>query len=161
MRTSFPLPYWLSQSTRLRSESKNFVLSSGRYAVVMVTPHLYSPASACRLPFIISNKAVIAFGLWLRNTVFCPFSIVKFTWSKSTVPSGSTAFRSFTSRICVPGSRSIWKMIPGYFLDDGLISSTFSLSSIFLREVVCLLFATLAEKRRINSSNSLRFSSAF
>ena len=57
--------------------------------------------------------------------------------------------------------RSMEKMIPGYLRDDGRISSTFSFSSIFLREVVCLLFATLAEKRRMNSSSSLRFSSAF
>ena len=64
-------------------------------------------------------------------------------------------------RIWLPGSRSIWKMMPGYLRLEGRISSTLSFSSIFLREVVCLLLATLAEKRRINSSSCLRFSSAF
>ena len=140
---------------------KNSVLSSGRYAVVMVTPHLNVPACASRLPLIISKRAVIAFGLWLRNTTFCPFSMLKFTLSNNTVPSVSTAFSPSTSRIWLPGSLSIWKMIPGYLRDEGRISSTFSFSSIFLRLVVCLLFATLAEKRRMNSSSSLRFSSAF
>ena len=38
--TSLPGPYCESQSTRFRSDWKNLVLSSGRYAVVMVTPHL-------------------------------------------------------------------------------------------------------------------------
>ena len=51
-------------------------------------------------------------------------------------------------------------MMPWYLRDDGLISSTLSFSSIFLRLVVCLLFATLALKRRINSSSSFFFSSA-
>ena len=127
----------------------------------MVTPHLYVPASASRLPLIISNRAVIALGLWLKNTTFWSFSTVKFTLSKRTVPSSSTAFKPSTSRIWFPGSRSIWKIIPGYLRLDGLISSTLSFSSIFLREVVCLLFATLAENRRINSSSCFFFSSAF
>ena len=127
----------------------------------MVTPHLYVPASASRLPLIISNRAVMALGLWLRNTTFSPFSMLKLTLSNSTVPSLSVALRPSTSRIWLPGSRSIWKMMPGYLRLDGRISSTLSFSSIFLRLVVCLLFATLAEKRRINSSSSLRFSSAF
>ena len=43
----------------------------------------------------------------------------------------------------------------------GLISSTLSFSSIFLRLVVWRLLATFAENLRINSSSSLRFSSAF
>ena len=51
-------------------------------------------------------------------------------------------------------------MMPGYLRDEGWMSSTLSFSSIFLRLVVCLLLATLALKRRINSSSSLRFSSA-
>ena len=42
-----------------------------------------------------------------------------------------------------------------------LISSKFNFSIIFLREVACFDFATLALKRRINSSNSAFFSSAF
>ena len=41
------------------------------------------------------------------------------------------------------------------------MSSTLSFSNIFFLEVVCLLFATFALKRRMNSSSSLRFSSAF
>ena len=48
-----------------------------------------------------------------------------------------------------------------YLRLDGRISSTFSFSSIFLRDVVCLLLATLAENRRMNSSNCFFFSSAF
>ena len=127
----------------------------------MVTPHLNVPASALRLPLMISKRAVMALGLWLRKTTFCPFSMLKFTLSKSTVPSASTALSPSTSRIWLPGSRSIWKMMPGYLRDEGLISSTFNLASIFLRLVVCLLLATLAENRRMNSSSSLRFSSAF
>ena len=127
----------------------------------MVTPHLNVPASGVRFLLMISKSAVIALGLWLKNTTFWPFSMLKFTWSKSTPPSASTAFKSSTSRIWLPGSRSIWKMIPGYFRLEGLISSTFNFSNIFLREVVCLLLATLAEKRRINSSNCFFFSSAF
>ena len=89
------------------------------------------------------------------------FSMVNDTLSKSTVPSGSVAFRPSTSRICVPGSRSIWKMIPGYLRVEGVISSTFNFSSIFLREVVCFDLATLAENLRMNSSNCFFFSSAF
>ena len=83
------------------------------------------------------------------------------TWSKSTVPSESTAFRSSTSSIWLPGSRSIWNMMPGYLRVDGAICSTLSFSSIFLRDVVCFDLATFAEKRRMNSSSCLRFSSAF
>ena len=127
----------------------------------MVIPHLYSPASALRLPLMISKSAVIALGLWERNTTFSPFSILKFTLSKRTVPSSSQAFKPSTSRIWLPGSRSIWKMMPGYLRLDGRISSTFSFSNIFLRDVVCLLLATLAENRRMNSSNCFFFSSAF
>ena len=37
---------------------------------MMVTPHLYVPASGSRLPLIISKSAVIALGLWLKKTVF-------------------------------------------------------------------------------------------
>ena len=87
--------------------------------------------------------------------------MVKFTLSNSTVPSESTAFRPSTSRICVPGSRSIEKMMPGYLRVEGVISSTFSFSSIFFLEVVCFDLATLAEKRRMNSSSCFFFSSAF
>ena len=161
MTTSLPGPYCPNHSTRSFSLSKNSVLSSGRQAVVIVTPHLQVPACASRLPLMISNRAVIALGLWLRNTTFSPFSMLKFTLSNSTVPSVSTAFKPSTSNIWLPGSRSMVKMMPGYLRLEGRISSTFSFSSIFLRLVVCLLFATLAEKRRMNSSSSLRFSSAF
>ena len=127
----------------------------------MVMPQLYVPPSGLRLPLIISKSAVIAFALRERKTTFCPFSTLKFTLSKSTVPSSSTAFKFSTSRIWLPGSRSIEKMIPGYLRLDGRISSTFRRSNIFLRDVVCLLLATLAENRRMNSSNCFFFSSAF
>ena len=60
-----------------------------------------------------------------------------------------------------PDKTYIEKIMPGYFRVEGVISSTFNFSSIFLREVVCLDLATLAENLLINSSNCFFFSSAF
>ena len=129
--------------------------------MVIVTPQLKVPASGFMFPLMISKKAVIARGLRERNTILSPFSTLKLTSLKSTTPSSVFLLSPDTSRIWLPGSRSGVKMIPGYLREDGLISSTFSFSSIFLRLVVCLLFATLALNRRINSSSSFFFSSAF
>ncbi len=104
--------YWHSQSTRFRSDSKNLLLSSGRYALVMVCPQEKSPVSAWRLPMIISKRAVMARGSRDRKATLSPFSIWKFTSEKSTSPS-MDAFSPFTSRILLPTSLDGVNMIPG------------------------------------------------
>ena len=129
--------------------------------MVIVTPQSNLPACGLRFPLMISKRAVMARGSRLKNTILSPFSTLKFTSLNKTTPSSVSARNPDTSRIWFPGSRSGVKIIPGYLREDGLISSTFSFSNIFLRLVVCLLFATLALNRRINSSNSFFFSSAF
>ena len=45
----------------------------------------------------------------------------------------------------------------GYLREDGLISSSVIFSNCFLREVACLDLEALAEKRAMNSCNSLIF----
>ena len=53
------------------------------------------------------------------------------------------------------------KLINGYFLLDGFISSRTILSSNFFLDVACLLLDALAENLAIKSCNSLIFSSFF
>ena len=59
--------------------------------------------------------------------------------------------RFSTVRRSLPISRSALNLINGYLRLDGTISSSSILSSIFLREVACLDFEALAEKRATNS----------
>ena len=74
----------------------------------------------------------------------------------------STVLERFsTSKISLPGSRSIVKPTNGYRRLEAGISSTVIFSSSFLREVACLDLLLLAEKRWINDWSSLIFSSAF
>ena len=66
-----------------------------------------------------------------------------------------------TVKTSLPISRAILNPINGYLRLDGLISSNSIFSRLLLLEVACFDLATLALKRRINSSNSAFFSSAF
>ena len=61
----------------------------------------------------------------------------------------------------MPHSRSMVKPTKGYRREEAGISSTVSLSSSLRRAVACLLLDLLAEKRWMNSCNSLIFSSFF
>ena len=97
--TSLPSPNWLNQSTRFKSLSKNLVLSTGRYAVVMVTPQANLPACGLRFSLMISKRAVMARGSRLRNTILSPFSTLKLTSLNNTMPSSVSARKPETSRI--------------------------------------------------------------
>ena len=97
---------------------------------------------------------------------FCPIKAVlspgrkiKLMLSRMTSPSILTE-RFSTVKRSFPISRSALKLINGYLRLDGTISSSSILSSIFLREVACLDFEALAEKRATNSCSCLIFSSA-
>ena len=73
-----------------------------------------------------------------------------------------TVFDSpFTSSASFPISRSGRKSMYGYFRLEGRISSSSIFSRAFLRAVACFDFEAFAEKRWMNSFNSLIFSSFF
>ena len=125
-----------------------------------MVPHSYLPASAFTFPLMISKNVVSAKGFRLRNAIFCPFTISKVILLNSTLPSIDLDNFS-TFKIWLPTSLSGLKMIPGYFLLLGVMSSNTSLSNAFLRLVACLLLEALALNRAINSSRSFFFSSVF
>ena len=123
-------------------------------------PHSNLPLSAFILPLMISKKEVSATWSRLKNAIFCPFEISKLMLLNNTRP--STDLDNFsTFSIWLPTSRSGLKIMPGYFLLLGVMSSNTSLSSAFLRDVACLLLEAFALKRAMNSSRSFFFSSCF
>ena len=82
--------------------------------------------------------------------VLSPGRKIKLMLSRIVSPSILTV-RFSTVRRSLPISRSALKLMNGYLRLDGTISSNSILSSIFLREVACLDFEALAEKRATNS----------
>ena len=98
--------YWRSQSTRFRStSSKNSLLSFGKYACVVVTPHLNVPASASILPMRISKSAVLPTEFGPTKATLSPFLSVKLTLFNTFSPS-IVFVRPLTCSSWSPASRS-------------------------------------------------------
>ena len=126
----------------------------------MVVPIVISPESALILPFNISKNWVIAILFFDINAILSPLFTMKLMFLNKW-PYVVDFFKLEIEIIWFPASLSWWKVIPGYFLEDGFISSISRLSNIFLRLVACFDLAAFAENLEMNSMSSLFFSSAF
>ena len=84
----------------------------------------------------------------------------KYTLSSSFTPSTVTD-TSFTVSTSLPSSRSAVKLTNGYLRLEAGISSSWIVSSTFLRLVACLDLDLLAEKRWIKDCSSRILSSFF
>ena len=130
-------------------------ITSGRYAF----SNGLSPFESSAVSFIVTfqNFEKSSHGTGDRATekrFYRPFCMVKLKFLNNRLPF-KLLVSPFTSSILFPGSRSGVKIIPGYLRVEGLISSIFSFSIIFLRLVVCFDFEALALKRAINSCKFL------
>ena len=95
-----------------------------------------------------------------KNAILSPCFTVNDTLSSIFTP--STVFDMFlTCRISFPGSLSGLKSTYGYFLFDGLISSSSIFSNDFFLDVACFDFDAFALNLAIKSCNSFIFSSFF
>ena len=153
--------YWRNHSKIFKFSFENSsVISFGKYAWLVVTPHLNVPLSASISPVKILNNVVIAISERLKKATLSSFDNWKLTFSKMTSP--SIVFdKPSTNNKSLPISRAGENPTNGYLRLEGWISSNVILSNIFLREVACFDLEAFAEKRAINSCNSLIFSSFF
>src|SRR5690606_27126859 len=145
--SSWSCEYSRSHSTRLRlTPSKYLELSLGKYACEVVTPQLYSPASASSSPITIWKKVVFARPFGPTKAILSPLLTTKLTLS-STFSLSTVLVKPSTLRSCLPASRSDLKCRNGYFRFEGRISSSVILSSCFFRDVACFDFEAFAENR--------------
>ena len=109
-------------------------LSLGKYDLVVVCPHFILPVSGFSSPANIFNNAVFAKSFSPRSATFSPRLITKDTFSNNFLPAKET-LKSLTSKTSFPNGLSMSNPINGYFLEEGIISSSSIFSNDFLREV--------------------------